>query len=452
MKTFNLKRIAIAWIGICLTTFSHGQSPTPVPQAATLQVPVQVPIVINGKIVGNATIPQGTPTKVLQEYGNKVLIVTGTISTPVWVDKTQIQMQPKQEIATTASATPTPTTATTPAPKQNPKTSARKARFAPRTAPDKGHATKHPELPADFKWDRTAIIPGQWGYLNITGINQKRNGTCGGVAILIITSYSDPTIKLSEEEVFKLIKNGGNATSVPEAFQALKNLGFTAEIARTSETPTNVLLEKIQESIEAKYPVYVCTTAQARGIGAIHAMVVCGFDKTNKSIFFHKGGRNTTEKEIPHGYKYFIFVKKNYETASAKEQQQIEAILKTSDLRKHTLNLAHDQESPQEYASHAIPQCLKVALRGGRMAIIPKGKEMQVIMPQNVPEDDLTRVVVKTCKLEAQEANGFWKNSNKSSFSTEEKNKPKTMALSQLASNISNNNGVFFSALPPPQQ
>ena len=77
---------ALAWIAL------PGVEALAQQQTGALREPIQVSIVLEGKVVGSATVPKGNTVRIVQENGGRMLVSNGVGT--AWIEKAQVALNP----------------------------------------------------------------------------------------------------------------------------------------------------------------------------------------------------------------------------------------------------------------------------------------------------------------------------------------------------------------------
>ncbi len=347
---------------------------------------IKLPVVINGKAVGSTTLAAGTTVEILRQDDSKVLIKTAPGE--VWVDANKVAASPPQSADTARSSPPTPHT--------NGETSA----HVPQHASDEDDiapifhikqdnpqvpATGETEVPADFAWDRTLIIPGKFAFLNLPFIKQTKPGICVGAAAINVVRYLCPENRLSANEFFKLMTDKPAGASDMELIMAMRLLGLPGGCRTLAKANVREDIERVKSSLDKNLPILA---ADRR-----HMVVITGYNAATKKIFvwnqwgngkiinaMPKGHYELLETDLPIEFAELVFCSKvRYEPAEDAKSSLESCVGATEDLQMHPcikgpLPFSH-------FLSHAGPERLKAALRSNRTLLLPKGDSVLCVMP-----------------------------------------------------------------------
>lgn len=274
--------LAVASTAIVSSPATYGQT------SGTLTQPTQMPIVMGGKVVGNATVPKGLPVRILQEQNNQVLIAPANASYgQTWVPKTQVLVN--------QAPTPTPMpVAATPAPGVNTPT--------PAANPLQSTDTSLSKIIPQF-WNGAKEIKGQPGknsdkvrFLNPSGLIVFGQKTSNLEAISssknreefqrihITWGYSD--MQTEFERIGGGSTNGNMEARDRKIKEALKNL----EESKPLRTQTALELRK---KIEAYLQTNFGEPTNVKGATSYHwgnktINVTCGPDGTYVEVYIQK--------------------------------------------------------------------------------------------------------------------------------------------------------------------
>jgi len=351
----------------------------------TLAVDTQIPLVMDGKTVGSMTLKAGSEVSITQVLPTEdsVLISRGD-STPVKVSKTALTPESlKNAINVEAAPTPTPAPTSTPTPTPAPTPIVAATTPTPTPIPSPSIATNSL---IGFHYDRTVIIPGEFIFLKIPFEEQLEDGICTAAASLNAIKFIDPSIPLSQRELFTLFTRRSAGASPEEIAGGLKNIGFQSEILFLSKISQTETQKRILASLEEKCPVIAFTSG--------HCITVIGYDKKQNNLLTwdQHQDKSMINKDNPTGlppgmeaygtghFVAFLLVKKIPELISPWEEGVIEkAIGSSKSLQRHTLTSSDQQAERLEfYLQHALPALIKT-LTTGRTLIIPiKGGYLEI--------------------------------------------------------------------------
>lgn len=246
------------------------------------------------------------------------------------------------------------------------------------------------EIPRDYRWEKTVIIPGKFAFLALPFEKQSKNGICVASSALNVISYIDPDIKLDQTELFKMFNGGVAGANDAQLVNGLANLGFRVTPVVCKGTQPKDLIASIQASLEDDHPIVAFKPG--------HAITIIGFDKEAKKIIawnqreespsvngMPKGAFTISEATVSGYFDMLFFIGKQGTPASATEQTQINSVLGgITGLKKFTISNRASREDIRAYASHAIPQAIKTQLRSGKTVIILKGDEVKVVSDPNI--------------------------------------------------------------------
>ncbi len=189
----------LASFALALTGLTQAQTPG-VAATGTLRTAVQMPIVINGKVVGNGTFQPGTPVKVLQENGDKVLVSNSLGTSSAWVDKAQVAV-------TEATPAPTPVAAATP---------------IPTATPEAATTTNNPATPSK---GRIFLALREHVVHNAAGDSQSYSAE-DSKAIAKALEQEGYTVTVATPETYPALKNLDHNTPTAQCAAQIKDFDF----------------------------------------------------------------------------------------------------------------------------------------------------------------------------------------------------------------------------------
>lgn len=252
-------------------------------------------------------------------------------------------------------------------------------------------ATEFTEIPKDFAWDKTVIIPGKFGFLKLPFIKQTKPGICVAAASINAVCHLHPEIQLKGSELFRLYNNRAGGASGHEALFGNLQLGVKCRRVMIGGQRTE-LVRKIQQSIEANLPVLA---ADVR-----HMVLIYGFNKESRKLFvwnqwgngkivegMPKGTYLLKESDLPIEFKELMFIEKVRFNPVESLTQALEAkVGATEDLQVHPI-VGSPFGDLQTYMTYSTPQRIKAALRAGRTILLQQGADVLCVFPNEVKTD-----------------------------------------------------------------
>ena len=247
-------------------------------------------------------------------------------------------------------------------------------------------------LPEGFRYEKTVIVPGMFVFLVLPYKKQLLKGVCAAGSVLNVLQYMDPTINLTQDEMFGIYNNQLEGATAPQMVGGMNNLGFDGGILATRGAPVSAVVAEVQKSLEANRPIIAT--------GEHHAVTLVGFNKTAKTIIVwdqrayggnHASGMPAGMYEVKEdafcGKFTHIIVARRAATKPAKDKEAFFRSVNghNGGFVTHTLvNSDSRKETMEKFAGHAIPTLMKVAMRRGETVLIPVGdKELISIAPQS---------------------------------------------------------------------
>ena len=246
-------------------------------------------------------------------------------------------------------------------------------------------------LPEGFHYEKSVIVPGQFVFLALPYEKQLLKGVCAAGSVLNVLQYVDPTIDLTQDEMFGLYNNQIEGATPPQMVGGMNNLGFSADLIPTRGAPASAVIAEVQKSLAANRPLIAG--------GENHAVTLVGFNKTAKTIIVWDqrayGGNHASgmpagmyevkEDEFCNKYTAIIVIRKADTRPSKEKEAFLRAVTgRNGDLVRHTLvNSDSRKETMEKFAGHAVPTLMKFAMRRGETVLIPLGdRELISIAPQ----------------------------------------------------------------------
>ena len=250
-------------------------------------------------------------------------------------------------------------------------------------------------LPESFRYEKSIIVPGKFVFLALPYEKQLLKGVCAAGSVLNVLQYMDPTIDLSQDEMFGLYNNQSEGATSPQMIGGMANLGFSAEWMRTRGAPPDALIARVQSSLVDNRPLIAC--------GENHAVTLVGFNKTAKTIIVwdqrayggnHVSGMPAGMFEVSESafcgkFRDVIAISKANSKANKDTAEKLRRFTGwNGEFIKHTLvNSDARKETLEKFANHAVPALIKVAMRRNEIVIIPVGDKGAIsIVPQVVAD------------------------------------------------------------------
>ncbi len=316
-----------------------------------------------------------------------------------------------------------------------------------------GQTTEIPtEVAKDFQWDKTIITP-KFVFLAIPFIPQSKFGICTAASALNVMSYIDPSIQLSQEEFFKVISGGARTAgaTLDEIIRGIRNMGFQVTTVEAKSMLLNDYVALIETTLASNRPIIALKPG--------HAVTLIGYNKETKRIFlwnqaealWHPNAQSQPKPkgELPAGMSHvpengiggttplILLIDKgkagkngNEPLPPLPEKEQMEKIVGAplEDLQKHNLSASSGgQDNNRTYAQAAVPQLVKNLLRDHRTILIPKGKGLLQIRPDENKNNTQTNML--TVNLLPEKT-------------------VRQSTLTGIANDIAFSNGVFYSYSP----
>jgi len=249
-------------------------------------------------------------------------------------------------------------------------------------------------LPADFRYDKTLVLPGQFAFLALPFQKQGKGGICVAASALNVVSYIDPGFNLEQRELFALYNGGKSGATLTQLIGGLGNVGFETEYLATKSVATKELMSKIRAGLDAGRPMVIFQPG--------HALTLIGYNKPNRTLivwdqrahrpgtpdYLPRGGFEVTESAFASRFSHIFFIRKADDKPGREEEEKLVAFLGgTSRFLKHTLANANQREERlDQYARHAGMPNVTALLRAGRTVFILKGKKELISIPPQESE------------------------------------------------------------------
>lgn len=236
-------------------------------------------------------------------------------------------------------------------------------------------------LPADFHYDKSLIIPGQFAFLALPFEKQGKGGICAAASALNIMRFIDPSIQMEQRELFSLYNGGQSGASLDQVQGGLESLGFESEWIQTANADKKTLIAKIRASLDAGRPVLATIPG--------HALTIIGYNKPSGKIiawdqrmhvpgkpdYLPRGAYETSEASLHSRFDSAFFIRKVENKLNREEAGQLAAIICDSSGWQHQEIVNGSDESLIKFLRHAAPPKMESLLRRGQTILIPKGRK-----------------------------------------------------------------------------
>ena len=227
--------------------------------------------------------------------------------------------------------------------------------------------TNFSEVPTNFHYDKTLIIPGNFAFIALPFIKQLPMGICAAASSLNVIKYIDPEINLGQTDLFKTFNSGQDGATFSQISGGMISLGFTTETHKIENITRNDIEFKIIESLDNNRPVLV----EKPG----HFLTIIGYNRKKAVIIAWDQAKANSHHEsddigmaigLPQGayetnvheFTKFMFLKKKTMTISPEEEEFIKrSVGNYEDFQKHILvnSNARAEKTEQFYLhSHSV--------------------------------------------------------------------------------------------------
>lgn len=254
------------------------------------------------------------------------------------------------------------------------------------------------EVPDDFAWDQTVIMPGRFAYLKLPFIKQTVPGICVAASSINVLAHLDPELDLSGRELFRICTDREAGASLNEGSFGMLQFGVGSRIVPTRALPSKKMVEQIEQSLDRNLPVLA---ADRR-----HVVLIYGYNREREKLFvwnqwgngkivngMPKGTYELQYSDLPIEFQDLVFVDPVRFEPSMELDSWLQVFLgEVNDLRIHPVSGVRSQKRLAPFVKRAGPVRFKAIARAGRTALIPLPTgELLCVPPQEI-EDDSDRM------------------------------------------------------------
>lgn len=237
-------------------------------------------------------------------------------------------------------------------------------------------------LPADFHYDKTLVLPGQFAFMALPFQRQGKGGICAAASAFNIVQFIAPEIEIEQRGIFALYNGGRSGATLEQMAGGLESLGFECELLPTRGCDKKVLLSKIRASLDAGRPLLVVEPG--------HALTIIGYNKPDRKLvvwdqrmnrpgvpaYLPRGGVEVSENCIQSRFQFVFFIRKVDTRLSVEEEKLVSSLFGGANgcLRHEIVNGNSDRETLPMFLRHAAMPKVQSVLQQKRILLVPANK------------------------------------------------------------------------------